>query len=69
MPKFGTSLKNGIMPDKLSHTELTRKIEVGICKAIRKLYEERAAKGETVVFTVDGKRQHVPAKDLLKDLD
>jgi hypothetical protein len=47
---------------------LLEKIVAGIKKAARKLYEERAAKNETVIITVNGEIRKVPAKDLLKDL-
>ncbi len=49
--------------------ELSKKIFNGLKLAYRKLYEERAANNETVVISVNGEIKHVPAKELLKDLD
>jgi hypothetical protein len=54
------------MPLKPENAILRDKITAGIKKAIQKLYEERAAKNETVVVSINGEVKHVPAKDLLK---
>lgn len=54
------------MPLKPENIELANKIEAGIRKAVQKLYEERAAKNETVIISVNGEIKHVSAKDLLK---
>jgi len=56
------------MPLSKENQEIVAKIEAGIKKAARKLYEERAAKNETVIISVNGEIKAVPAKDLLKDL-
>ena len=47
---------------------LTERIRLGVQKALRKLAEESAAKGESLVVKVDGKIQEVPAKELLMNL-
>lgn len=56
------------MPIKQANIELREKIVMGIKKAARKLYEERAARNETVIISVNGEVKAVPAKELLKDL-
>lgn len=56
------------MPLSKEKEELLEKIVTGIKKAARKLYEERAAKKETVIIAVNGEIKKVPAKDLLKDI-
>lgn len=57
------------MPLSIKDTELINKITTGIKKAARKLYEERAAKNETVIISVNGEIKKVPAKELLKDME
>ncbi len=54
---------------KPEHIELRNKIMAGIKKAVQKLYEEKAAKNETVVVSINGEVKRVPAKDLLKNFD
>ena len=53
---------------KQENAELYKKIEDGLKLAIRKLYQQKAAKNESVVIS-DGKGGVVraPAKDLLTD--
>ncbi|MDR3010976.1 MAG: hypothetical protein LBV59_23820 [Sphingobacterium sp.] len=55
------------MNDKVNieNINLTERIRLGVQKALRKLAEESAAKGESLAVKVDGKIQEVPAKELL----
>jgi hypothetical protein len=48
---------------------LFAKIEAGLKLAVRRLYEERAAKNETVVVSKNGKVQIIPAKILLEEMN
>jgi hypothetical protein len=45
--------------------ELSDKILQGMAKASRKLVEESAANGRSLVISEDGEVKRVPAKDLL----
>ena len=58
------------MNDKVNseNISLAEQIRLGVQKALRKLAEESAAKGESLVVKVDGKIQEVPAKELLMNL-
>lgn len=58
------------MNDKVNseNINLAERIRLGVQKALRKLAEESAAKGESLVVKVDGKIQEVPAKELLINL-
>ncbi|WP_293887902.1 MULTISPECIES: hypothetical protein [unclassified Sphingobacterium] len=58
------------MNDKVNseNINLAERIRLGVQKALRKLAEESAAKGESLVVKVDGKIQEVPAKELLMKL-
>jgi hypothetical protein len=58
------------MNDKVNieNINLAEQIRLGVQKALRKLAEESAAKGESLVVKVDGKIQEVPAKELLMNL-
>ena len=58
------------MNDKVNieNINLAERIRLGVQKALRKLAEESAAKGEILVVKVDGKIQEVPAKELLMNL-
>ncbi len=58
------------MNDKVNseNINLAERIRLGVQKALRKLAEESAAKGESLVVKVDGKIQEVPAKELLMNL-
>jgi len=58
------------MNDKVNieNINLAERIRLGVQKALRKLAEESAAKGESLVVKVDGKIQEVPAKALLMNL-
>ena len=55
--------------DESELSEFAQKVLAGMRKAIRKLVEERAALGESLVISEDGEVKHVPAKDLLAKLD
>ena len=46
--------------------ELSEKILKGMKEASRKLVEESAARGRSLVVSVDGKVKNIPAKELLK---
>jgi hypothetical protein len=52
-------------PNKSKPTELFNKILPGMEKASRKLVEESAAQGRSLVISVNGEVQNIPAKDLL----
>lgn len=55
--------------DKLGTTiPLTERIRLGVQQALRKLAEESALKGETLVVKIDGEVKDMPAKDLLHTL-
>ncbi|MES2701624.1 MAG: hypothetical protein V4649_03245 [Bacteroidota bacterium] len=49
--------------------DLFTKIEAGLKLAMQRLYEQKAARNETVVIMVNGEIKHVPAKDLLSGYD
>ncbi|GGC40776.1 hypothetical protein GCM10011386_36050 [Parapedobacter defluvii] len=49
-------------------TSFSDKVLYGVKKALRKLCEETAAKGGSLVIKRDGEIQNVPAKELLKTL-
>jgi len=49
-------------------TAFADKVLYGLRKALRKLVEESAANGESLVIKRDGEIKDVPAKDLLKTL-
>lgn len=53
---------------KNSKADWTEKIREGVLKALRKLAEESAAKGESLVVKIDGEIKEVPAKELLATL-
>lgn len=53
---------------KNSKADWTEKIREGVQKALRKLAEESAAKGESLVVKIDGEIKEVPAKELLATL-
>jgi hypothetical protein len=55
--------------DESELSEFAQKVLLGMRKAIRKLVEERAASGESLVISEDGEVKHVPAKDLLAKLE
>ena len=54
--------------NKPQPTELFSKILAGIKKASRKLVEESAAQGRSLVISIDGEVKNVPAKDLLSQV-
>lgn len=49
-------------------TPFADKVLYGLRKALRKLVEESAANGESLVIKRDGEIKEIPAKDLLKTL-
>jgi hypothetical protein len=49
-------------------SELTRKVLEGVTEANRKLVEESAAAGRSLVVSVNGEIKKVPAKELLAQL-
>ena len=49
--------------DESELSEFAQKVLLGMRKAIRKLVEERAALGQSLVFSEDGEVKHVPAKN------
>ena len=51
-----------------SNTSFSEKVLFGVQKALRKLAEETAAKGGSLVVKIDGEIKDVPAKELLKTL-
>lgn len=51
-----------------SNADWTEKIREGVQKALRKLAEESAAKGESLVVKIDGEIKEVSAKELLATL-
>jgi hypothetical protein len=57
--------QNEMKTDKSQPTELFNKILLGMKKASRKLVEESARQGRSLVISVDGEVKNVPAKDLL----
>jgi hypothetical protein len=57
------------MTSKQENAELLNKIEAGLKLAIRKLYEQKAAKNEMAVICENGVIKHIPARELLKRQD
>jgi len=54
--------------NKPQPTELFSKILEGMRKASRKLVEEAAAQGRSLVISVNGEVKNVPAKELLSQV-
>jgi hypothetical protein len=54
---------------KQDNAELLNKIEAGLKLAVRKLYEQKAAKNETAVICVNGEIKHVSASEVLKQYE
>ena len=54
--------------NKSQPSELFSKILSGMRKASRKLVEESAAQGRSLVISIDGEVKSVPAKELLAQL-
>jgi hypothetical protein len=52
-----------------SKSEFARKAERSFQRAVRKVYEERAAQNETVSIWRDGKVMILPARELLRELN
>jgi hypothetical protein len=57
------------MSRKQENIQLLDKIEAGLKLAVRRLYEKKAANNETAVICVNGEIKHIPARDLLKNMD
>ncbi|HET6256537.1 MAG TPA: hypothetical protein VFE32_20860 [Puia sp.] len=51
--------------DKSQPSELFKKILLGMTRATKKLVEESATSGRSLVVSIDGKVQKVPANELL----
>jgi len=51
---------------KPENVELFAKIEYGLKLAIQRLYEEKAANNETMVFIIDGEEKHISAREILE---
>jgi hypothetical protein len=51
--------------NKSEFDELSEKILLGMKEASRKLVEESAVNGRSLIISVDGEIKKVPAKDLL----
>lgn len=73
MTKFGILYSKKVMainniPTFPSDTSFSEKVLFGVQKALRKLAEETAAKGGSLVVKIDGEIKDVPAKELLKTL-
>ncbi len=60
--------QNEMIPNKNQPTEFFRNILQGMKEASRKLVEESAAQGRSLVISVDGKVKDVPAKELLSQV-
>ncbi|NGM60488.1 hypothetical protein G5B30_01040 [Sphingobacterium sp. SGG-5] len=71
MTKFGrgyiqiTMVKNDV---NISQLPFAERVQIGVQRALRKLVEESALKGESLVVKMDGEVKDVPAKDLLANL-
>jgi len=57
-----------MIPNKNQPTEFFKKILQGMKKASRKLVEESAAQGRSLVISIDGEVKDVPAKELLSQV-
>jgi len=51
-----------------ANASFSEKVLFGVQKALRKLAEETAAKGGSLVVKIDGEIKEVPASELLKNL-
>ena len=56
---------NNMEVNKSELSEFSKKVLEGVTKASRKLVEESAASGRSLVVYVNGEIKKVPAKDLL----
>ena len=54
--------------DNISTLPFAERVRLGVQKALRKLAEESALKGESLVVKIEGEVKEVPAKDLLTNL-
>ena len=57
------------MNNTRSNASVLDKIEFGLAYASRKFYETSAAKNETVVISRNGVIMHVPAREILAELE
>ena len=60
--------QNEMEAKKSQPTEFFRKILIGMKKTSRKLVEESAAQGFTLVVSINGETKNVPAKELLSQV-
>ncbi len=51
--------------DNISKLAFGERVRFGVQKPLRKLAEDSALKGESLVVKIDGEVKEVPAKDLL----
>lgn len=71
MTKFGQGYIQIIMGNNkadISVLPFAERVRLGVQKALRKLAEESALKGESLVVKIEGEVKEVPAKDLLANL-
>lgn len=71
MTKFGQEYMQTIMvadKDDITTLPFAERVRLGVQKALRKLAEESALKGESLVVKIDGEVKEVPAKDLLANM-
>lgn len=54
--------------NKPQPTELFSRILAGMKKASRKLVEESAAQGRSLVISINGEVKNIPAKELLSEI-
>jgi hypothetical protein len=59
---------NEMESNKPQTSELFNKVLEGMKKASRKLVEDSAAQGRTLVISIDGEAKSVPAKELLSQI-
>lgn len=60
--------QNEMEPNNPRPSELFSKILEGMRKASKKLVEESAAQGRSLVISIDGEVKDIPAKDLLSQV-
>ncbi|TYR31198.1 hypothetical protein FXV77_21505 [Sphingobacterium phlebotomi] len=71
MTKFSQEYMQIIMvtdKDNISTLPFAERVRLGVQKALRKLAEESALKGESLVVKIEGEVKEVPAKDLLANM-
>ena len=62
------SKQDAMESNKPQPSELFSKILAGMKKASRKLVEENAAQGRSLVISINGEVKNVPAKELLSQV-